>query len=275
MSAVAFTPLEGVDYSYSRPTAAQIKVGGKKFVVRYITDPGAGNKGLSGEELTELRLKGLEVVLVWELGVDAAVLGKARGIADATRAEANRVKLGLGKLPIYFAVDFDANEAELAQTDGYFEGVASVIGWRRTGVYGGFRTIAHLQGVGKVKWFWQTYAWSTNAHGGAIIASGLHLYQYDNGVKLGSGQVDLVRALQKEYGQHAPLITKPAVKPATHLVAGVYAFVRNRSTKAIYALGPAAETLHHLTPVDWAHWKALGYRYTDVEPAALEGWKVL
>lgn len=77
----------------------------------------------------------------------------------------------------------------------YQRGGASVVGMARTGPYGerDVCTAAADAGFGQL---WQTYAWSRGEW-----EPRAQLRQYRNGVRLGSGLVDLDRAMTGDYGQ--------------------------------------------------------------------------
>jgi hypothetical protein len=98
--------------------------------------------------------------------------------------------------PIYFSVDWDAGSGDWAAIDAALRGAATVIGASRVGVYGSYDTIRHCQDAKTASWFWQTYAWS-----GGKWATGVHLQQYKNGVKIGLGDCDLNRSMVADYGQ--------------------------------------------------------------------------
>lgn len=206
--------IEGVDYSYDRPTPAGLKAAGKHFVVRYITTPGPGNKGIDKAEYDALRAEGIEVVVVYEGSAGDMKKGHAQGVTDAKAAQANlKGIVGLNdNLPVYFACDWDATPGDQTAINSYLDGAASVLGLDRVGIYGGYYPVKRAHDAKKATWLWQTYAWS----GGQILA-GIHLYQYKNGVSLANGTVDLCRAMQTEYGQSAvnpPAPPKPVVVPA-------------------------------------------------------------
>jgi LysM repeat protein len=114
-------------------------------------------------------------------------------------------------MPIYFAVDYDAPESDQPALNAYFDGVASVIGLERTGVYAGYWIVKRLAEANKAKWLWQTYAWS-----GGNWFPGNHLEQYKNGQEL-NGAVDFVRSKQDNYGQPSKFggATSPAPAPTT------------------------------------------------------------
>lgn len=201
--------LEGVDYSWARPAPADLYKAGKRFAVRYLSwgSSGRGNSILSGasngkvltkSEADKLQAAGLAVVSNWEFRTDDQMRGRDGGRYDAREAE--RLHLDRGgdpAAPIYFSTDFDASTAQLTTCYEYLRGCADVLGWDRVGVYGGYRTIAHMHGKG-VKWLWQTYAWS-----GGRWHPGAQLQQYKNGVKVAGADVDLNRATTTNFGQWA------------------------------------------------------------------------
>lgn len=188
--------IEGVDYSFARPGGAALAAAGKKFAVRYLWADGNGGKGLDAAELADLHAHGIEVPVVFESTTQRALAGRAAGAADAATAAAQLTALGMGPLPVYFAVDFNATQAQMAAIDEYLEGAATVLGAARVGVYGGIAVVAHCQAAGTAAWLWQTYAWSSGR-----VQPGIHLYQYKNGQTINQGAVDFTRALQDEYGQ--------------------------------------------------------------------------
>lgn len=201
--------LEGVDYSWARPGGAALKAAGKHFAVRYIPYPGSAGKGLDVSELHDLTSEGIETPMVYESYANRALEGAAAGKADAQTAQGTLAPLGLPTgMPIYFAVDFDATEAQQTAIDDYLKGAASVLGADRVGVYAGYWIVKRCHDNGSAKWFWQTYAWS-----GGQQHPANHLYQYENGQNI-NGAVDLVRALQDNYGQPSQFGGAKPVDPA-------------------------------------------------------------
>jgi Rv2525c-like, glycoside hydrolase-like domain len=186
----------GIDYSFgSGVTAQQIKAAGATFVARYLS-PGNNPKNITKAEFNNIVGAGLNVVLVFEQGAQNMLGGKAQGIADAKVAEAEAKALGADGIPIYFAADWDATPGQQAAINDYLDGVASVITWKRTGIYGGYWPLHRAQQAGKAKYFWQTRAWSgTNED-----VKNFHLFQYGSG-KVGPADVDFNRSLQADYGQ--------------------------------------------------------------------------
>src|SRR6185312_5360978 len=118
----------------------------------------------------------------------------SRGVAEAKEAEAQAKAVGApAGRPIYFSLDFDATPGQQGAIDAYFEGVASVIGLARTGAYGGYYPIKRLFDAGKIKWAWQTYAWS-----GGQWDSRAQLRQVQNEVESG---LDKDHAVVADFGQ--------------------------------------------------------------------------
>ena len=195
-------PIEGFDYSWGRPGAAAIVAAGGRFVVRYLTFRGDNGKGLLRPELAELRGAGLDVAVVFQNGKTQTLGGQDSGVRDARLAESALADLGMQNWPVYFAVDFDATPSQLDVAEQYLRGAASVLGLRRTGVYGGYATLDRASGNRTASWFWQTFAWS-----GGRLHPAAHLYQYAGGTVNGA-PVDRNRAYPAEYGQHP--VTTPA-----------------------------------------------------------------
>ena len=191
--------VEGVDFSSSRPGGAALAAAGKVFVVRYVPT-GVGPKDLSPAEIADYHGHGISICLVFETTAGRALAGKVAGASDAAIAKTRAAALGFpATTPIYFAVDFDATDAQLGAVDAYLTGAASSLGIGRVGVYGGLRTIRHCQATKTASWFWQTYAWSSG-----VVAPSIHLLQYQNDAHIGAASVDLCRAYPVSYGQWAP-----------------------------------------------------------------------
>ena len=147
-----------LDFSYARPGAKAIKKAGYVGVLRYLSyTPG---KNLSAAEIAEYHADGLGIGVVWETTDNRVLSGHAGGKADASESVSQLNKLGMPIIPIYFAVDFAASEAQMATIDDYLAGCAEAIGKEWVGVYGSFSVIEHCATYQSAKWFWQTMAWS-------------------------------------------------------------------------------------------------------------------
>ena len=189
----------GWDYAWYRPSNSQLKSNGVQFVCRYLSWL-PNDKVIDRAEYQNLLSQGVSVVLNWEYYAEDAIRGAnhyADGQVQATEAERQRKALGAPACPIYFSADFDATPSQQTAINSWLDGVASVIGRDRTGVYGSYYVVKRSIEAGKAKWGWQTYAWS-----GGNIYSGAHIYQYNNGII--GGQVDQNRSLQDNFGQITP-----------------------------------------------------------------------
>lgn len=182
--------ISGIDIAWARPTVAQIKATGARFVCRYFSTD--SDKNLTAAEVTSYAAAGLGTVTVWETTKGRATDGYAAGQADARAAEAQRRAVGLpGDHVHHFAVDEDTSWPSVAP---YLAGAASVIGQGRTGVYGSYRVVEGAYAAG-YRYLWQTSAWSHNqwsAH--ATI-------RQTGGTTLG-GDADWDTAMTADYGQY-------------------------------------------------------------------------
>jgi len=186
---------KGVDYSWSRPSPEALKKAGIKFVCRYLSYRTDG-KNLTLAEAKKLNAVGISVVSNWENSAGDMLGGYSAGMEHAKEADRqHRACGGPSGKPIYFSVDFDATPAQLTTCYAYLKGVASVIGWDRIGVYGGYKAIAYMHAKG-IKYLWQTYAWSGGKwHPNAMIQ------QYKNNVSFAGGYVDHNRSMTADFGQ--------------------------------------------------------------------------
>lgn len=163
-----------------------------EFVCRYLS---GFSKDLTPTEAHGLSAAGLSIVVVWETTATEAENGHAAGVADARAALAEAKRCGMpdGR-PIYMAVDEDTVVGP--HVSAYFQGVNSVLGIARTGVYGSYKVCKALHEAGLVTWMWQTYAWSAGQWYGPA-----QLQQYSNDHTIAGHGVDYDRATRKDYGQ--------------------------------------------------------------------------
>src|SRR5262249_45721996 len=153
--------VEGVDYANPRPSGEALAGSHKQFVIRYLSPNTTSNPGktLTRTEVVDYRTAGLDIGLVWETTTGRATAGHAAGVTDAMAAERVRSSLGApSTVAIYFAVD--QGDITGTQVAPYFQGVASVLGLHRTGVYGSRPVLKYLFDHGLIGYGWQTYAWS-------------------------------------------------------------------------------------------------------------------
>jgi hypothetical protein len=200
----------GVDYSWYRPSPSSLKSDGYRFVCRYLSHDTTG-KNLSKSEADALIAEGIGVVSNWEDSATDALSGYDLGVSDAKAADSQDSADGAPSTrPIYFSVDFDATPGDQTAISAYFDGVASVIGLDRTGAYGGYYVVQRLFDAGKIKWGWQTYAWS-----GGQWDSRAQLRQVQNGIA--GGQMDLDQAVADDFGQWGADLAAPPDQPKGYL----------------------------------------------------------
>lgn len=185
----------GIDFAWGGPIApATLHGAGVSFVARYLSpDP---TKNLALSELHSYLAADIDVVLDWEYAANAALNGYDQGVSDAKAADAQAKALGLDGAPIYFSVDFDATQAQQTAINEYFQGVASVIGLDRTGVYGGFYVVQRVLNAKLAAYAWQTYAWS-----GGQWDTRACIRQTQNNIWLGGVNGDWDTSMTADFGQ--------------------------------------------------------------------------
>jgi peptidoglycan hydrolase-like protein with peptidoglycan-binding domain len=204
---------EGIDYAWHGQVNAQaIKAAGKSFVMRYLSHD--DSKDLHRSEAALLASHGIDVGVVWELRANRALAGWGAGAQDAREALAQARACGMpAGRPIYFAVDWDATDAQKPAIAKYLGGAASVLGKEHVGVYGSYYVVKYMFDHGVCKYGWQTYAWS-----GGHRDPRAQLYQHLNGQRLAGLSVDFDTAYHEDFGQwrpgghvgHAPKFPFPA-----------------------------------------------------------------
>ena len=205
----------GVDYAFKpHPPVAALQSAGAVFVCRYTSAESsndANGKNLLPAECQSLLNAGIHVVVVCEEGATRMKGGRTAGVIDAGHADAVVKSLKMPGLPIYFACDYDAPPGDQNAINGYMDGVASVIGLKRTGMYGGYWPLSRARDAGKATYFWGTIAWSgTNwaTHTWWNIMQGLQ-------VSVGGISVDVDHAQGTDYGQWPRPAPVPAPPPGT------------------------------------------------------------
>jgi Rv2525c-like, glycoside hydrolase-like domain len=198
----------GVDYSSGNADPAKLKAAGVSFVCRYLSTPG-NPKNLTLAEAKRLRAGGLAIVTVFETTRGRALAGRAAGVSDAHSAESQALACGMPPgSPLYFAVDFDATPGQQLQINAYLGGAASVLGWQRVGIYGGYWPVKRALDAGVCKYGWQTYAWS-----GGQWDPRAQLQQFRNGQRLAGLEVDFDRSLVADFGQWRAAAPSPRPVP--------------------------------------------------------------
>ena len=210
--------MQGVDYAWGTPPFDEFVKQGFSFAMRYISlDP---KKDLTSEELTELWRRGIGVGLVFETTANRALNGYNAGVQDGELSLKRCNDLGLPTSPVYFAVDFDATDAQKPTIVSYLAGAASVLGKARVGVYGDYYVVDYVYKNKGASWFWQTYAWS-----GGLEHPQAHILQWKNGETVGGLSCDLDKSLKDPFG-----VTYPRREQASVLKAetGYWAWVQWR-----------------------------------------------
>ena len=124
-------PRQGIDYAWHHSLNLDaFRTHGVTFVVRYLSND--ESKNLDASEAHLLSDGGFDLVVVWETTAQRALDGRAAGATDAKKAAAQAKACGMpARRPIYFGVDFDAQDHDLPKIANYLRGAASVIGETR------------------------------------------------------------------------------------------------------------------------------------------------
>lgn len=187
---------EGIDWAYGDVSPKVMIDNGKTFACRYLSHDRA--KSFAVHEAIMYSRAGIDLIVVWEDGGEGARSGYVNGRSDANTALAKARILGKpDEAPIFFAVDFDAEGPEV---EGYFRGVASILG-KQAGIYAGLDAVEYILDRKIVSWAWQTYAWSNHhwdkraklkqvlisLEGAELTMDGIHV-DYDKSTAINFGQ---------------------------------------------------------------------------------------
>jgi hypothetical protein len=208
--------IEGLDYSATAhansPGIDVLRHHGKKFVGRYaVNDKSPSGRGITFDEYRRMVQGGIDVFLYWQTTTNWMLGGWDAGVAGAQNAQRNIAAAGMPlDTPVYFAVDFDAQEWQMPAIHDCLRGAASVLGSERVGVYGGWLVIDECSKAGTAKWFCQTLAWMY----GRGWHPKAHLHQYGFNAYFDGTNCDLVRATVPNYGQaRPPQVIQPKPNP--------------------------------------------------------------
>lgn len=257
--------IEGIDFSWSRPSVASIKAAGKKFVIRYLNQP--GGKGLDKAELHSYVAGGLKVGFVYEED-GRELLGGISGatrIAIATKNYLSGLGASRAESVIYFAVDFQPSAAQTRVIIGALKELSKSLGKSHVGVYGGYDMIQAAYAAGACGYFWQTYAWSRG-----LLSPHANLYQYKNGQTIGGGSVDFCRALKSDFGAYGfkPVPTpKPVVVSSSKWSKIMYGFVRKTSNGEVAVVDPRTGQKRPLRKPEWLGYLANGAQFAELSDA--------
>lgn len=149
---------EGRDYSYARPSLAQLWMDGQRFIVRYVRSPFTHAKVVGPLEAAQIRSTGFGLVVVFELNQARPLLGSGAGTIDGTVTREYCQLLGQPyEVPVLAAVDFDTilngqarpnRPATETKVREYLEGFSSAAGPYRWGVYGDYEAIDIAETLG-------------------------------------------------------------------------------------------------------------------------------
>lgn len=190
--------IEGVDYSFDRPTSPQaLHSAGKRFAARYLAIPPNG-KIITRAEADGLAKAGLWIVVAWEQSGTGATSPEDAARQVLSQAEALGIPHGR---PIYAAADFDVQSGDYGHVKDWITRFHKALGGKYDGraLYGSYYLIKTGLDQGWLKWGWQTYAWSGNNRDPRA-----QLYQYSNGHVVAGCDVDYDRAYTADYGQWMP-----------------------------------------------------------------------
>jgi hypothetical protein len=187
-------PRSGIDYAYGTPDLGRLKAAGNTFVCRYLG--GDPSKDLTTAEADTLSHAGLDIVVVFEAAANDALAGKSKGERDAVLAQRQLAEIGAPHAPVYFAVDLEAQPAQMPAIRAYFNGAYHQIGRDRVGVYGGYSVVHELMSLDNIKYGWQTLAWSDGRWTPHAQLRQTAIEQHEFGIVC-----DLDRALAADFGQ--------------------------------------------------------------------------
>ncbi len=220
-SAEAAAPML-IDFAMRQIPAKDIRAAGYSGVINYVSlsRPGSnfGAKPITRPYADALTAAGLVIVSNYQYGKPGGTApsdftrGFAGGVADARAAWQLHTTAGGGRsAPVFFSVDEDiSRETWNTVALPWFQGINSVLGVQRTGVYGGIDVCQWAAADGVIgysrtpgrRWAWQTRAWS-----GSRIDPAAVLYQRivatasNPGPLVGGIEVDVNDVLAGDCGQ--------------------------------------------------------------------------
>ncbi len=166
------------DVTHILPAAVAAGVG---WIGRYYSFN--AHKNLTNAEATAILNAGFDIVTVWEAAGDRFdTFNEVEGRREATAALAQAKECGQpSNTCIYFAVDFDANHAQIdTGIKRYFTGVNAVLaGHYKVGVYGSGLVCAQLDAAGLVSYDWLAAAMGWQ---GSRAYSNAHLTEIEQDV---------------------------------------------------------------------------------------------
>lgn len=144
------------DYSGGRPSGAALKNKGFVGVIRYVGG-GSNAKRLTRGEYANLVANGLQVKLVFEIGIHDAEAGYSVGVANAKAARADATALGVpAGVVIYAASDEHMTAAQVQAGVQYVKGFRDVLGVECTGAYGFAEFVDAVHSAGFAHEYWKS-----------------------------------------------------------------------------------------------------------------------
>ncbi len=219
-AAAASTTL--IDYAMKQIPAADIKAAGHAGVVNYVSlsRPGSnfGAKPITRPYAESLTAAGLVIVSNYQYGKPGGTApsdftrGYAGGVADAKTAWQLHTAAGGGQsAPIFFSVDDDiSRDTWNTVALQWFQGINSVLGVQRTGIYAGIKPCQWAAADGVIgasstpgrRWAWQTRAWSgTDIYPGSVLYQRIVSTASNPGPIVGGIEVDVNDVLAADVGQ--------------------------------------------------------------------------
>lgn len=211
-----------IDYAMRQIPAQDIKAAGYAGVINYVSlsRPGSsfGAKPITRPYAESLTAAGLVIVSNYQYGKPGGTApsdftrGYPGGVADAHTAWQLHTAAGGGNsAPVFFSVDDDIDRNTWNTVAlPWFQGINSVLGVQRTGVYGGVNVCQWAAADGVIgnsstlghRWAWQTRSWSRGQQDPAAV-----LYQRvvstasNPGPIVGGIEVDVSDVLAPDCGQ--------------------------------------------------------------------------
>ncbi len=212
-----------IDFAEVLVSPAQIKAAGFDGALVYVSQlrPGAtfDFKPVTREYADGLRAQGLHVVSCYQYGKPGWVnspsdftRGYDGGVADAqTALTLHGAAGGPDTAPIFFSVDEPIDAATWKSLGiKWFQGINSVLGVQRTGIYGGRGQCGWAIADGVVgqssspgyRWAWQTKAWSAGEREpAAVLFQSEVVTASDPGAVIDGVHVDVDEVLAPDFGQ--------------------------------------------------------------------------
>lgn len=176
------SPLDG-------KTAAEIKKAGYDFAGRYLVPP-VGTlewKALTRGEAEAVTGAGLNLLTVWETTADRVKGGAQAGAADGKQALECARAVGMpDRGIIYFAVDFDAGEADMPTIEAYLRAARANTETHDVGVYGPYKVVEYMATRKVCKAYWQCIGWSDGQ-----VSAYHDVYQAQEGETVAGVSVDI------------------------------------------------------------------------------------